>query len=154
MTNLSRHDALAAGIAMVVAPLSPAGAQSSPLRVSVVPIFAVAPLFAAQAQGYLAAEGLTVTTDQVVGGTVGIPGIVSGDYDIAYSSSPSVVLAIDRGIDLRILGGGSGVYNPPPAPVALIKRAGDLMKTGKDLEGKIIAVNALSNIQWMVARSW
>ena len=157
MKIVSRREAITAlggGLALTITPVGNAMAQAAALRISVIPIFDVAPLFAAQAQGYLAAEGLTVSTDQVVGGTVGIPGIVSGDYDIAYSNAPSVVLALDRGIDLRIMIQGSGVADPPPAPVALIKRAGDPIRTGKDLEGKAIAVNALSNIQWMIARSW
>lgn len=154
---VSRREVLAAlggTVAFSIVPAVRAGAQATPLRVSVIPIFDVASVFAAQAQGYFAEENLTISTDQVVGGTVGIPGLVSGDYDIVYSNAPSVVLAIDRGIDLRLLMQGAGVSNPPPAPVALIKRANDPIRTGKDLEGKIIAVNALSNIQWMIARSW
>ena len=155
--NLSRRSALSivgGGIALTITSTKSAYAQATPLRVSSIPIFDVAPLFAAQEQGYFAAEALTVSTEQVVGGTVGIPGLVGGDYDIVYSNAPSVVLALNRGIDLRLIIEGSPVNNPPPAPVALLKRAGDPIKTGKDLEGKKIAVNTLANIQWMIARSW
>lgn len=155
----SRRNALAAiggSIALTAAPFGRLAAQTkSELRASIIPIFDVAPYFAAQAQGYFAAENVTVTTENVGGGGAAmIPALVGGDFDLAYANAPSVALAVARGIDLRILLAGAPVGKTPPSTVALVKRADDPSKTGKDLEGKAIAVNALDNVQWMVARAW
>jgi NitT/TauT family transport system substrate-binding protein len=158
--TLSRRYALttmAGTIALTATPFGALRAQTAPngtLRVAVLSIFDVAPCFAALAQGYFTDEHLTVTTTNVSGGGAAmIPALAGGDFDIAYSNAPSVALAVARGINLRIIV-GSPPITAPPATVALVKRAGDPISTGKDLEGKALAVNALGNVQWMVARAW
>ena len=35
-------------------------------------------------------------------------------------------------------------------PGALLKRKGEPLKTGKDLEGKVVGMNALRDVQWML----
>lgn len=158
--STSRRDALATigAIAMTATSFTSVQAQTesgATLRVAVIPIFDCAALYAALAQGYFTAEKLTVTTSDVgAGGAAMIPALIGGAYDIAFANSPSVALAIERGVNLRLLLSSPGVSGPPPATVALLKRAGDPISTGKDLEGKFLATNALGNIQWMVARSW
>jgi len=157
----SRRTALttmAGAVALTATPFGALRAQTGPnaaLRVAIIPIADVAPMFAAQAQGYFADENLTVTVQDIAGGGAAmIPALVGGDLDVAYANAPSVALAIGRGIELRILMGSSPITNKPPAVAALVKRAGDPYSTGKDLEGQQLAVNALSNVQWMVARAW
>jgi NitT/TauT family transport system substrate-binding protein len=111
-------------------------------------------LFAATAQGYFAAEGISISTQAVQGGVVGIPGLVSGADDVTYANSISTLIAMERGIDLRIVALGSPNGAQPPDPAALLKRKGDTLRTGKDLEGKSIGVNARRDIQWLIARAW
>ena len=62
--------------------------------------------------------------------------------------------AIERGIDLRIVIEGTIMTSAPPDPGALLKRKGDPIRSGKDVEGKIIAVNALRDVQWMFVKAW
>jgi len=140
--------AVAAGVAHT------ARAQNAPLRVGLLPIFDVAPFYAAQQQGYYAAEGVAVDPIIVRGGAAGIPALAGGSLDIIYSSSPSVVLAISRGIDLRIILQGILIGKTPPDPGAIVKRKGDLIKTGKDLEGKVVTANALRDLGWMFVEAW
>jgi NitT/TauT family transport system substrate-binding protein len=133
-----------------------AGAQAQPatLRVGLVPIWDVGPFYAATAQGYFAAENLAVTGQVVRGGAVGIPAMLSGSLDICYSNGTSIVEAIATGIDLRIILEGTPVGMTPPDPGALLKRKGDPFKTGKDMEGKVIGVNVLGDVQWMFVTAW
>ena len=128
-------------------------AEPTTLHVSIVPIFDVAPYFAADKQGYFAAEGLAITSQPTQGGAVGIPALVSGSFDIVYSNSISVVTALEQGIDLRIVAQGS-LISPPPNSNGLLGRKGEAFRTGKDLEGKTIGVNARYNIQWLAMRAW
>jgi len=123
------------------------------LRVSIVPIFDIAPYIAADKQGYFAAEGLAVTSQPIQGGAVGIPALVSGGFDIVYSNSISVVTALEQGIDLRLIAQGSLISKPPNSN-GLLGRKGEGLRTGKDLEGKTIGVNARYNIQWLAMRAW
>jgi NitT/TauT family transport system substrate-binding protein len=153
---ISRRTALAGlGGACTLATLLPAGAaEPVQLHVSIVPIFDVAPLFAASEQGFFAGEGIAITTQAVQGGVVGIPGLVAGSFDISYSNSISTVVALERGIDLRIIAVGAPIEDQPPDPAALLRRAGEPLHTGKDLEGKTIGINARRDIQWLVVRAW
>lgn len=153
---ISRRDALAGlGGALALARMSPARAADLPLvRVSIVPIFAVAAHFAAEKQGYFKEEGIAVSTQPVQGGAVGIPGLVSGSFDVLYANSISCLTALERGIDLRFIAEGAPIPEQPPDPGALIIRKGENLKTGKDFEGRVLGVNAKYDIQWLVMQTW
>lgn len=154
---ISRRNALAVLGGSLVALRVPAAKAAEPLtllHVSIVPIYAVAPHFAADAQGYFAAERIAVTTQAVQGGTVGIPGLIGGSFDILYSNAISVLTALERGIDVRIIADGAPIPTKPPDPGALFKRTGEPISSGKDLEGKIIGVNTRFDIQWLVMQGW
>jgi len=153
---ISRRDALAGlGAGLVVARIAPTRAADLPLvRVSIVPIFAVAAHFAAEKQGYFAEQGISVSTQPVQGGAVGIPGLVSGSFDVLYANSISCMTALERGIDLRFIAEGAPVPLQPPDPGALLIRKGEPLYSGKDFEGKIIGVNAKFDIQWLVMQGW
>ena len=159
-SSISRRDVLgglAAGLGagFVAFRIAPAHAADLPLvRVSIVPIFAVAAHFAAEKQGYFAEQGIAVTTQPVQGGAVGIPGLVSGGFDVLYANSISCMTALERGIDLRFIAEGAPIPLQPPDPGALLIRKGEHLKSGKDFEGKIIGVNAKYDIQWLVMQGW
>lgn len=155
MTDHTRGTALKVLGGLTLAPaLAGRAAAATTLHVSVIPIFDVAPLYAANAQGYFAKEGLTIDMEPVQGGSVGIPALVSGDYDVVYTNSVSAVLAITKGIDLRIVLAGSLMDSKPPDQGALMMLKGAGFKTGKDLEGKIIGVNAIKSLMWAVDWQW
>jgi NitT/TauT family transport system substrate-binding protein len=153
---ISRRAALAGlGGALVASPFAVARAADAPLvRVSIVPIFAVAAHFAAEKQGYFAEQGIAVTTQPVQGGAVGIPGLASGSFDVLYANSISCLTALERGIDLRFIAEGAPIPEQPPDPGALLIRKGEPLHSGKDFEGKILGVNAKYDIQWLVMQGW
>jgi NitT/TauT family transport system substrate-binding protein len=154
--TISRREALAGlGAGFVATQIAPAYAADPPLvRVSIVPIFAVAAHFAAEKQGYFAEQGIAVSTQPVQGGAVGIPGLASGSFDVLYANSISCLTALERGIDLRFIAEGAPIPLQPPDPGALLIRKGENLKSGKDFEGKIIGVNAKYDIQWLVMQGW
>lgn len=131
MTGTISRRAAVAGLGGTLAGLAfPAAAAEPTLaRVSIVPIWNVAPYFAADAQGYFAAEGLSVTSQATQSGVVGIPGLVSGAYDVCYSNSISVLIALERGIDLRIVAIGSLINTEPPDSAGLLMRKGAGLRT-------------------------
>jgi NitT/TauT family transport system substrate-binding protein len=129
-------------------------AQGAALKVGLIPIWDVAPFYAADQQGYFTAESLAVTSQVVRGGAVAIPAMAGGTFDVVYTNGVSVVQAISRGIDLRIVIEGAPLGKTPPDPGALLRRKGDPLRTGRDLEGKVVGVNALRDIQWMFVHAW
>jgi NitT/TauT family transport system substrate-binding protein len=147
---------IATFIAFAAAFFTAAGAhaQTTRLRVSIIPIVDVAPLFAAMKQGYFAELGLEIDTTPIVGGAAGIPGAIAGVYDVVYTNIVSTLLAKNEGLDLRIVASGSPSGVTPPDTAGIIKRKADSFKTGADLTGKVIGVNARNNINWLFAAAW
>ena len=150
--KLFRRAVLAALIMAAMA--APASAQK--LRVNVLPIFDTAPFYVAQQEGYFKAEGLEVTTETTQGGgAVGVPGLAGGFYDVLYSNSTSLILALHQGIDVSIIIGGGLVGTDEPESAGLLRRKSDAnLKTGKDFEGKNIGIIARMSLQSLVAREW
>ena len=61
--------------------------EQTELRLGVIPIADVAPVFIASS-GHLRGHGLTVTTEFAAGGAASIPAVVSGDIDLAFGAYP------------------------------------------------------------------
>jgi NitT/TauT family transport system substrate-binding protein len=129
-------------------------AEPTVFHVSTVTIFDSAPFYAADAQGYFRAENLAVTTEAVQSGAAGVPALLNGQYDVLYGNVVTTIQAIEKGFDLRIVAGGSPNPATAPGSSALMKRRSDGFRTGKDLEGKIVGVNGINGINWVLTRSW
>jgi NitT/TauT family transport system substrate-binding protein len=131
--------------------VSSRAAELSTLRISVIPTSVLAPLYAAIANGYFKDEGLNVELAPTAGGAIGIPGLVGGSYDIAFSNNVSALSAVAQGIDVQLLA-------PFPEGAAdetsVIARKGEGIKTGRDLYGKVAAVNTNKNVIWLYLREW
>lgn len=154
--RVTRRSSLIAmgGAALGCALSTPALADPVEMRVGIIPISGNAAYYAADKLGYFAAENLTVNSQTIRGGAAAIPAMVGGSLDVTYSNGTSIVQAIERGIDLRIFIEGTIMTSAPPDPGALLKRKGDPIRNGKDVEGKVIAVNALRDVQWMFVKAW
>lgn len=154
--SITRRASIAAlGAAATGAALRPAfSAELTPMRCGIVPISGTAPYYAAIKQGYFAAEGLAMTSEVIRGGAAAIPALMGGSLDIVYSNGTSIVQAIARGIDLRFVVLGTLMTSAPPDPGALLKRKGEALRTGRDLEGKVVAANAVRDVQWMFIKAW
>jgi NitT/TauT family transport system substrate-binding protein len=73
---------------------------------------------------------------------------------VLYSNSISVLTALERGFDLRIIAEGTRIPETPPDPAALLQRKGAGLHRGRDLEGKVIGINTRFDIQWLIAQAW
>lgn len=135
--------------------LSPASAQEKKtLRISIIPIVDVGPLFAAIQQGYFAEVGLEIDTAPVAGGAAGVPGLIAGAYDVVFTNVVSTALARSQGLPVKIIAPASANGPEPPEGAALLVRKGEGLKSGADFEGKSIAVNTQNNIIWLYVRAW
>ena len=158
LQRLGRLAATAAAALAVVAfaPLAQAQAQAQPvkIRVSTIPIIDTAPLQVAIAKGFFAAEGLDVDTTPTAGGASGLPALAAGQVQITFSNIISIVLGAKQGLGFEIIAAGSNTGETPPDLAGIVAKSGSTIKTGKDLEGKRLAVNTRNNIIWLYARAW
>lgn len=132
----------------------PAQAQEKKtLKVSIIPISDVAPLFAAVKEGYFRQQGLEVDTAPTAGGAFGIPGLMAGAYDIVFTNVVSTVQAKAQGLPIKIIAPASAVGDGEGGAGILVRK-GEGIRSGADLVGKSLAVNTQKNIIWLYARAW
>jgi NitT/TauT family transport system substrate-binding protein len=148
MKNCSRVLLMAAFAAFATA------ASAQAIRVNYIPITDVTPLFVAIDKGFFAAEGLTIVPTPSTGGAAGIPGLMAGAFDVMYGNVVSTMLAQQQGFKLEVVSAGTKVLADPTNTNGIVTRAGDGIKSGKDLEGKTVAVNTRNGIIWLFARAW
>jgi len=153
---LSRRSSLLAlgAAALSATAIEPVWADPIPLRIGIIPISTNASYYAADKFGYFTAENVAVQAQVIRGGAAAIPAMMGGSMDIVFSNSTSIAQAVARGLDLRLILAGTIIGNKPPDPGAILKRKGDPLHTGKDLEGKIVAVNTLRDVIWMTVTAW
>ena len=126
---------------------TPASASPIKLKVGVIPIVDVAPIYLGIKQGFFAAQGLDLSLATAQGGAAIVPGIVSGQYQFGFSNATSLLLANSQGLPLKVVASGDASTGVPGKDFgAVIVKAGSPIKTAADLAGKRVAVNTLKNI--------
>jgi NitT/TauT family transport system substrate-binding protein len=154
-TTLRRRDfnlLAAAGTLGAATPLFAQG--TTKLRVSTIPIIDTAPLQVGMAKGFFAEQGLEIDTTPTAGGAAGLPALAAGQVQITFSNIISIVLGAKQGLGFQVISMGAGTGDTTPDLAGLISKKGAPLKTGKDFEGKRIAVNTRNNIIWLFAREW
>ena len=83
MQNLtvSRRTALLGVAATAVLPSVLRAQSLEKVRVSIIPVYDVAPLYAAIVKGYFKELGIDVETAPTAGGAAGIPGLIGGSVE-------------------------------------------------------------------------
>jgi NitT/TauT family transport system substrate-binding protein len=123
------------------------GAEPATLKVGVIPIADVAPLYLGIDKGFFEQEKLTIEPQLAEGGAAITPAVVSGDFQIGFSNTISLLIAASKGVPVQIISQGVlGGKTEEEAWADLLVLKDGPIKEPSDLEGKTIAVNTLSNI--------
>lgn len=147
---------VAAIIAMCCSCAAPASAPSrKPLKVGMMPIVDLAPLFVAQDQGYFANAGLEVEFVKMAGGAVIAPAVEAGELDLGWSNSLSIAIANSQGFDYVFMAPGafSAPTNDNEVGCILVSSTSDI-KSPVDLQGKVVGINTRGNISELIVRVW
>lgn len=127
---------------------SPTSSQPpATVRVGVVPVIEVAPVYLGKQKGYFEARGINLEPVSKPTGEDIIAGVLSGDLDIGFSNVISLLVAREKGSPVIAVEGASstagvkgyesnGVLVPKDSPV----------RGNRQLVGRKVAVNALDNI--------
>ncbi|MFD0472469.1 ABC transporter substrate-binding protein [Nonomuraea thailandensis] len=73
------------------------------MKVSVIPILDVAPVYLGDQQGFFAAEGLKLELVTAQGGAAIVPAVVSGQVDFGFSNFTSLIVAASKGLPLKVV---------------------------------------------------
>jgi NitT/TauT family transport system substrate-binding protein len=117
------------------------------LKVGVIPIADVAPLYLGINKGFFKREKLTIKPQLAEGGAAIVPAVVSGGNQIGFSNTTSLIIARSKKLPLKIISQGDiGGTNAQDAPDGLLVAKDSDIKSAKDLAGKTVAVNTLQNV--------
>jgi len=124
-------------------------AETAPvtLKVGVIPIADVAPLYLGVKKGFFEEEKLKIEPVLAEGGAAIVPAVISGSNQIGFSNATSLVIATSKKLPVKIISQGDiGGTSDEDAPDGVIVRKGSPIREPKDLEGKTISVNTLNNV--------
>lgn len=121
--------------------------EQTELRVGVLPITAVAPIYLTEDQGFFEERGLDVEIETAGGGAAVVPSVISGDFDFAFGNVVSLMVARDQDLPIQIVANGMGTTGDPETDSsAIVVPEGSDVETAADLEDGTVAIDNLNNI--------
>ena len=122
-------------------------AAADNVKVGVIPIVDVAPLYLGIKQGFFSDRGMNVTTEAGQGGAAIVPGVVSGQFQFGFSNVTSLIIARSKGVPLKIVAAGNSSTGEAGKDFSeVLVKADSPIQSAKDLAGKTVAINTLKNI--------
>ncbi len=143
---------LAAAVAIGAAP-SPARALE-PMTIGYYGSDATLATFIAKEEGFFEKHGIDATVKQMSGVSTAAPlAVVADSVQVSSASFPTVVLAAEQGLDVKILA-GTTVAAPGFHIAALVVRPALDIKTAKDVEGHSVGVAGINNFLHILMVKW
>jgi NitT/TauT family transport system substrate-binding protein len=97
--------------------------------------------------------GVEVEVTWVNSGAAGLAAVAGGAVNVAFTSLPGLLQAYLRGLPFRIVAPGA-LYLSEAATNALYVKRGSPIRSGRDLNGKTVAVQAIKDLNWVVTMAW
>ncbi|MFG3019140.1 ABC transporter substrate-binding protein [Streptomyces sp. NPDC048254] len=132
---------------------SPSSGGTTTVKVGIIPIVDVAPLYLGQKEGFYSKRGLKLSMTLAQGGAAIVPGVTSGQFQFGFSNMTSLMIAQSNSVPVQAIANGvasTGVAGKDFG--GLVVKKGSSITSAKQLEGKKVAVNTLKNINETAVR--
>jgi NitT/TauT family transport system substrate-binding protein len=96
---------------------------------------------------------LAVDSQIMSNGAATIAAIMGGSIDLGGSNSLSFLQAREKGLPLKIVA-PQAIYRTGSASTALVTSKDSPLRTGRDLTGKVVGVNALGGSPHIAVKAW
>jgi NitT/TauT family transport system substrate-binding protein len=123
------------------------------VKVGIIPIVDVAPIYLGQKRGFFASRKIELTMESGQGGAAIVPGVLSGQFQFGFSNITSLLIAQTKNVPIKMVANGvasTGVAGKDYGGV-VVRKDSPITKAA-DLAGKKVAVNTLKNIGDTVVR--
>jgi NitT/TauT family transport system substrate-binding protein len=141
-------------VALSLSASVPARAQTlSALKVAIIPIEPAAGVYYAKENGFFTKAGLDVNIDQNPSTPAIASALLTGTYDIAYGTVPTLAQAHAKNLPFVLIAPGisdSAVHFGGAIMVAV----NSTVKTAKDFDGKTLGTAGLNTIAEYLPRAW
>jgi NitT/TauT family transport system substrate-binding protein len=124
-----------------------ASGGTTTVKVGLIPIVDVAPLYLGQQKGIYSKHGLKLEITTAQGGAAIVPGVASGQFQFGFSNVTSLLIAQSNNVPVKAVANAiasTGVEGKDFSGLTVKKDSP--IKSPKDLEGKKVAINTLKNI--------
>jgi NitT/TauT family transport system substrate-binding protein len=118
-----------------------------------VPVTDYLPAYVAQEQGFFAQHGLDMTLTAIPLIANITPAILSGQAQIGIGVGPGLLQAVDNGIDIVVVAGGTR-QTPAHSTISLVARPELNIHGAADLRGRKIGVPGIASIMDVLLRAW
>ncbi len=124
------------------------------VKVTVIPIVDVAPVYLGNQMGFFKGQGIDLRLNTAQGGAAIVPAVVSGQIDFGFSNLTSLIIGTSKGLPLQVVSAGDASTGVQAKDFGSVIVPGNSpIKSAKDLAGKRIAVNTLNNINDTTVRA-
>ncbi len=163
MTTRSRRIAGALAAVLLTTSLAACGQDDAPaaasadglttVRLASSPLGHLAPIYLAQERGIFAKHGLKVEVDTETSDLTSVPAVLAGKVDFATGDLTTLIVARSKGLDVKAVVPASASTGKEGADYgALVVKGDSGITSAKQLEGKTVSVNVLTNIAAAAAR--
>lgn len=97
--------------------------------------------------------GVDVQVQQMQSGAAALASVIGGSVQVAFTSIPAVLQGYVRGVPFKIVAPGE-YYRSEAAAAALVVRSDSPIRSGRDLNGKTVAVQSIKDVNWAATMSW
>lgn len=126
------------------------------LKVGILPIADMAPLYLGMDLGYFEEEGLVIEPEFAQGGAAIVPAVLNNDFQIGFSNNVSLMLARQNNVPIQVIANAvyaasedSGADNPN----AIMVTPDSGITSLEDLAGKTVAITTLNNLGDVTVRA-
>lgn len=118
-------------------------ASGKTVRVGYVPVLIYAPLYVGIERGYFAAEGITIESTPIQGGSDAVVQLAAGNFDAALGGAGAGLFnAAARGVKFSIVAPMHSEKPPVSSPLVISAKRTAEFTSVADLKGKKVAINA------------
>lgn len=123
------------------------------VKVGIIPIVDVAPIYLGQQKGFFKNRNIELTMESGQGGAAIVPGVVSGQFQFGFSNITSLLIAQTKNVPIKIVANGVASTGEAGKDFGgVVVRKDSPITKAADLAGKKVAVNTLKNIGDTVVR--
>ncbi|HXF32920.1 MAG TPA: ABC transporter substrate-binding protein [Candidatus Acidoferrales bacterium] len=137
--------------------LAAAPAQTKPgmvtVRIASIPNDDMTSVLYAWKSGMFAKAGLDVQIDKASSGAAVATALIGGTYDIGKSSITPIFDAYEKGLPFTIIA-CAAIYDSKAPYGGMVVAPDSTIRTGKDMNGKIMGINSLNDIGKVAVDAW
>jgi NitT/TauT family transport system substrate-binding protein len=153
LRRISRRKSLIVTLGVVLAGRRAQAQESAPIRIAGPPLDAYKGAQYAARSGLFKRYGLNVEPTIMQSGSAAMAALSGGSIELAFTSLLPVIQAYLRGLPLQIVA-SSGWYISEAPQLELLVRKDSPIRTGRDLNNKIVASASLRDLNAVAALAW